>query len=153
MPVEYSLIMETEVTPREVLSFLADSGSLEWHDSGYLTAPEIIVGAHEHSQHGPSAEMIIENFDFLPRLLVWFQMAGGTDLRPQGIRIMMRVITLLLRRYTGDVVLLTNGENVKLRRSGGKLLIHKDPNPLYLANFLQEVTLPYELHDLSAPLV
>lgn len=155
MALDYSLDIETSLSPQEALPMLANYLNLEWEDieRPNLFAAGIKIFAWQTTEHHQA--IISEYFNFRSTLYVSFRLhAIDSDIEDeQRKQIMLKAVLKLLEHSTGNALMLFNGETIVLQRFAGKLTLNKSWNSLFSNNKNLFSKLDYELCDLPSPLL
>ncbi len=148
MSLNFTLRMATDLEPIKLLDALSSTSGFEW-EMDTLSAPGLLVYAIKENALGQS--IIEEAFGFHPDVVIDFRI-NPTSEYSLGKYTLLQATMELLHQFSGDAVLLSNGEDLVLQRIGGKLVVNKDWSN-WSTSQLSEVTLPYEARSLSSPLL
>ena len=145
MGIEYTLSLHGDIEVASIIDHLTSSE--EYEDHGTFLSKEGIKIFVQDAQ-GLSAQIIEDEFGFYPKIQITFMLNKFSDLA----LLQKRVITMvdsLLRKETGDTVLLFNGESVILLRIGSELRLNKNEK-FWQDDILSLVNPPYKFETIES---
>ena len=152
MALEYNLEVETNLSSTELLKSLSTTSNFVWGQGDrvkFLLGSGLTVTAIQ--QEGWSQSIIEETFSFKPSVTVLFRIESDSDYYLTR-RIMLQTSIKIMQLFSGDLVLLYNGETIVLQRLRNQLLLNQD-FWTWEESDLDQIKLPYELRSLPSPLL
>lgn len=149
MALEFSLEAAMDVEPNHALHLIADTIGVSWADQDHLSG----LGVRISAINGTDLRKLViaDAFQFVPSLSVGFRVQPKENYQ-EGKHTVLRAVMVLLDHFSGDAVLLFNGEDVVLQRLNSSLVINNYWSQWSTAQ-LAEIDQPYELRTLISPLL
>ena len=151
MALDYSLLLQTDLHPKQALELMftgigVDARIKKLKRRVFIStdASGLIISAYRFKANEP--RFIAEDLGIEVSMSIGFRLDIFKDREIQKKRLLQATIELL-RQVEGDAALLFNGEVIWLLRKAGELIRNSNTD-LWRPEFLDLVTLPYQMKDL-----
>lgn len=145
MALEYKLSLEGDFGVSEIRDILVDLvGYKNDGESLFVDGVTAIVVESK----GLSSVVVQDEFGFLPKVRITFRLNKFLDLSLLQEKV-IKATNTILHQYTGEAVLLFNGEAVILQRDKSGLYLNEIDN-FWKRNILNAVDLPYDFKKIDS---
>ena len=124
MALDFSLELETSLEPFEISKMITKLKGFyeDKDDSRYFWADGIYGGVR--TLEGISQEVLEEEVGVRANRRIWYRLNTGENVYEQGQRNGLQAFMTVLQGTDGDAVIRLNGDDVKLIRKNGKVILN-----------------------------
>ena len=124
MALDFYLKLQTKLKPEEINRKILELDGFEKDEEGHRFLAEGIVGG-VFPMNKNSRQVLCEEVNINANTRIWFWLdAGEEDLYKRGLRNGLRAFMTVLQNTDGDAVIRLNGDDVKLIRKNGKVILN-----------------------------
>ncbi len=145
MPIDYNLEIESQLSPKELIEIIIQSGNFERRDEVFFYTEGLVGLISTTSEQ--SKEIIQEYFNFRPTLTINFSpdQSAEDEVYYEAMRKGLKTFMDILKDEGGDAVCLMEGESVVFTRILGRLIVNS--NKFYEADAVwtfDQIPFPYD---------
>jgi len=148
MPIDYNLEIESQLSPKELLEIIIQSGNFKCRDKVFFYTDGLVGLVSKNFEQ--SRQIIQEYFNFQPTLTVNFSpdQSAEDEVYYEAMHKGLKTFMDILKHEAGDAVCLMEGESVVFTRISGKLIVNL--NKFYEADAVwtfDQIPFPYETKE------